>query len=157
MQFEAAYSKFYPALVGYASARLDQGLAEDLAQDAFIEAWRTWGREKIDNMRAYLITILRRVWFRHLRRGRVETVDCEAPDLGERDPDALAKIDGERCLEAIRALPNNDGACVEMQALGWRKDEIGAILGVSGERVRQRINRAMERLAKKWGKSYGPR
>lgn len=155
MQFEAAYTKFYPALVGYASARMDQGLAEDLAQDAFIEAWKNWGREKIENMRSYLITILRRCWFQHLRKKRVETVDCEAPDLGECDPDPLAKIDGERALDEVRAM-GVDGACVEMQALGWRKDEIGAIMGVSGERVRQRINRAMERLAKKWARAYGP-
>lgn len=155
MQFEAAYTKFYPALVGYASARLDQGLAEDLAQDAFIEAWKTWGMAKIENMRAYLIAILRRCWFQHLRKKRVETVDCEAPDLGESDPDALAKIDGERALVEIRAQGAN-GQCLEMMAMGWEKQQIADHLGVSRQRVQERIKVALERLAKKWGKSYGP-
>ena len=155
MQFEAAYSKFYPALVGYASARLDEGMAEDLAQDAFMEAWKTWGMAQIENMRSYLITILRRCWFRHLRRGRPDTTH-EIPEIAESDPDALAKIDAERALGEIRTM-GLDGSCVEMQALGWRQDEIGAIMGVSGERVRQRINRAMERLAKKWKRAYGSR
>jgi len=91
--FEAAVRPHYPNLVRRLVLVLgDERDAEDIAQDAYLKAFRSWDRFDGADVRAWLYTIALRLAFNHLRGrrrwlaaiGRVEPrpwTDMTDPDL----------------------------------------------------------------------------
>jgi putative glutamine amidotransferase len=122
-------------------------LAEDLGQEAFLRVWlrapddlsvgqgSTWLNRAASNL---AIDELR-------RRRRRPTVDLEDLDLlgiadGDRlDPDVLA------AREALRHVTPHEGIVLLLRfEAGWSYAEIGAVLDVSAEAARKRVERARE-------------
>jgi len=100
--FEAAVRPHYPPLVRRLVVVLgDEHDAEDIAQDAYLRAFRSWDRFDGADVRAWLYTIALRLAFNQVRRrrrwlgilGRAEP----APWMDRSDPDlweALCRLDG---------------------------------------------------------------
>jgi RNA polymerase sigma-70 factor (ECF subfamily) len=126
----------------------DRPLAEDLLQDTFHDALRTWDRlERIGNERAWLYGIARHRALYELRRGR-------------RFQRAIARLAGSRELarepdEALVALLDllERELSPELRALvllryvhGFQATELAEMTGLSPEAVRQRLARGRTRL-----------
>ena len=95
--FELAVGPYYPALVRRLVLVLgDHHDAEDVAQDAYLAAYRSWTRFDGTDVRAWLYTIALRRAFNHLRSRRrllaairrIEPASVPAPA----DPDLWAAL-----------------------------------------------------------------
>lgn len=135
--------------------------AEDLVQDTMLAAYRAWDQyERDTNAKAWLVVILRRLFFdlyrRRTRRGK--TVDLDAiepftvfPGLDE-DPEGrfFEMIVDEEVLRAIDGLPEEFREVLMLHdAEGLRQHEIAHILAVPVGTVKSRLFRARRRLQAK--------
>ena len=144
--------------------------AEDLVQDSFLKAWRAFGsfREGTD-IRAWLLTILRRTHIDHLRaNGRhvhclsldqdaaslPESASTPAPkDLDGRwsdDRQMVEQFGDETIVEALRSLPEDirwTVLLVHVEQLD--QNQAAAIMGVPVGTVKSRAYRGRQ-MIKKW-------
>lgn len=129
----------------------DRGPAEELAQDAFIEALRSWddvGRYQRPDAWVCRVVANRAVSrFRRsrtergalLRMGREREVVTEAPRL----PD-----DHQRFWQEVRALPARQAQCVALHYLEDRSvADIAEVLGCSAATVKVHLHRGRLALA----------
>ena len=130
---------------------------EDLVQETYVRAFAAIGRLRADsNVKSWLFTILRNIFFNQLRRQRtthlVEMDDQEGVmDIAEtgKDPYALyvSRMEREQVREAIRQLPLDFREVIllrEFEDLSYQ--EIAAILGCPAGTVMSRLARARARL-----------
>ena len=139
------HQRYYPELVRLAFALTgDWGLAEDLGQEAFVRAWRSWGaiRRKQSApayLRATVINLARtsfRQRLREIRAWREVVIPRQAePALG---PDVLA---------ALARLPQRKRACVVLRYyLDLSEADTAAALGISVGTVKSQAARGLENL-----------
>jgi RNA polymerase sigma-70 factor (ECF subfamily) len=127
--------------------------AEDVAQDAFVRAYRRFGslRDR-DRFRAWLVRMTWRLaldWKRgQQRRGRREDVVARiAPPVGNAEHDVVARDRHERLWEAIDALPNRYRLVIVLAAIeGHGVREVSTLLGVPEGTVKSRLFEARRRL-----------
>jgi RNA polymerase sigma-70 factor (ECF subfamily) len=96
--FEEAVTPHWPALVRRLTLVLgDQHAAEDVAQDAYLRAFRSWQRFDGGDVRAWLYTIALRLAFNEQRRHRRFLAAVRhlqpRPWHDPRDPDLHAALD----------------------------------------------------------------
>lgn len=116
----------------------DVGAAEDVAQDAYLRAFKSWHRFDGQDPRAWLYTIALRLAFNELRRRRRAIAFWRRPAadswVDTSDPDlwaALARLDGR-----VRAA-------LLMHVLdGYSHREIAKVLGVAEGTVSSWLSRA---------------
>ena len=140
---------------------------EDLAQEAFLKAWRALdrydGRAPFEH---WLARITTHVALDHLRREKRRRNEVGLPELGEDVLDWLRNEDAPDPLEAndaaellhvaMQELPPQDRVVLTMLELEGRSvNEVGKTIGASGVavrvrafRARARLKRALEKLAK---------
>ncbi len=145
--------RFQDMAVGYAYAVLgDFHLAEDAAQEAFIEAYPHM--ERLYSPFAFPAW-LRKIIFKHcdrLTRGRrYETVPLEASQLPSTGPDPAEALESreirERVREAIQSLPEHERRVVTLFYIAdHSQNEIAAFLGVPVTTVKKRLHDARKRL-----------
>jgi RNA polymerase sigma-70 factor (ECF subfamily) len=139
----------------------DAQLAEDVAQEAFVRAWRH--APSYDPYRGavapWLLTITRNVALDLLRSRRVrptEPLEGHVARLLSEDglPDdlAVASADARRVVTALAALPEGQRRAVVLASYGGRTaQEVGEIdgipLGTAKTRIRQGLRRLRETLA----------
>lgn len=142
----------------------DPALAEDLAQEVFVKAYRrldTYDPER--KLSSWLFKIAHNTTIDHLRRGRVETVALEVekddergglssvlPDESVESPSAQAeRKDLARALEkAIATLrPEYREAVVMFYAGGASYQEICEVTGLPMGTVKTNLHRARKQLA----------
>lgn len=156
-------------IVFFARRTLDGEVALDLTAETFAQAWRGWGRVRVEHpeeVRAWLFTIARRQLARYLRRGAVERRALRA--LGIRTPvvhdDDLAEIEDAAGLGALRAALGSGLAALgpdQRAALQLRiVDElpypvVAQRLGVSEATARARVSRGLRALAGTLGPVIG--
>ncbi|MDT8436473.1 MAG: sigma-70 family RNA polymerase sigma factor [Gemmatimonadota bacterium] len=137
----------------------DEARSEDLVQEAFLKAWRSWKSfEAGTNCRAWLMTILRNTFINQFRRGRSRGSDVEFDEIAERatdddlfhaDPEGLVldRIVGEEIARAIEELPDEFRVPVvlaDIEGLGYQ--EIAETLEIPVGTVKSRLFRARRRL-----------
>ena len=129
----------------------DRALAEDLAQLAFVQAWRQLGRLKSPRaFGAWLRAIAVNVWLQEARKSSVRFETPEA-DLPEPDPEnpatdelAAARIDLGR---ALLRLKTTERVCVVLSyAEGLSHAEIAEATGWPLGTVKSNVARGAERL-----------
>jgi RNA polymerase sigma-70 factor (ECF subfamily) len=136
--FEAAVGPLWPGLVRRLVLVLgDRAAAEDVAQDAYLRAFRSWDRFDGADVRAWLYTIALRLAFNQVRRrrrwlgilGRTEP----APWTDRSDPDLW---------EALRRLDGRTRAALLLNVLdGYTHREIAAMFAVPEGTVASWISR----------------
>jgi RNA polymerase sigma-70 factor (ECF subfamily) len=133
--------------------------AEDLVQETYVRATRAAGGLRIDsNLKTWLFTILRNVWFTQLRRRRVrpQFIEIDGDEKtanliaeASRNPLELyaAKVEHEQLREAVQNLPAKLREVVllrEFEELSYQ--EVARILDCPVGTVMSRLVRARARL-----------
>ncbi len=138
--------------------------ADDLVQEALMKAWASIDMfEPGTNMRAWLFTILRNVYYSEFRKKRREVEDADgkmAANLATH-PEQLGHLDMVDFRDALAKLaPDQREALVLVGASGFSYDEAAEICGCAVGTVKSRVNRARTKLAEllsvQSGGEYGP-
>ena len=136
----------------------DTHKVEDLAQEAFVKAWRALGQfDGRAPFEHWLSSITTRVALDHLRKEKRRQNEIGLPELGEdaldwlRSGDEKNELDARSAAEllelAMRELSPADRVVITMQELEGRSvKEIAAAIGASGVAVRVRAMRARSKL-----------
>jgi RNA polymerase sigma-70 factor, ECF subfamily len=136
----------------------DAHQVEDLAQEAFVKAWRALGQfDGRAPFAHWLSSITTRVALDHLRKEKRRQNEIGLPELGDdaldwlRSHDEKNELDARSAAEllelAMRELSPADRVVITMQELEGRSvKEITAATGASGVAVRVRAMRARSKL-----------
>jgi RNA polymerase sigma-70 factor (sigma-E family) len=127
----------------------DRGLAEDLVQEAFVRAWRSWRRLRrqgaaLAYVRATVVNLARNSTRRRLlelrhRAGQASPWVVPEPDVGTR-------LDLER---ALARLPIGKRACVVLRFYAdLSEEETARVLGVSVGTVKSQTHKGLALLAR---------
>jgi RNA polymerase sigma-70 factor (ECF subfamily) len=147
---ETDFAAERPRLVAIATRILGSpGDADDIVQEAWL---RLAGTEGIDDLPAWLTTVVTRLCLDQLRRRSTRSLaESAAADLtAPADPEADALV-AERVGDAMHVVldalaPGERAAFVLHDVFGYRFDEVAAILGRSETAVRQLASRARRKV-----------
>ena len=119
--------------------------AEDVAQDAYLRAYRAWERFDGRDERAWLHTIGLRLAFNHLRRRRLrDRWRTAAPDAAAPAWLAAERVDLWRALGELR--PQVRAALLLNVLDGYTQAEVAAMLEVPAGTVASWVSSAKTRL-----------
>jgi RNA polymerase sigma-70 factor (sigma-E family) len=139
------YEQHYAELVRLAFALTsDWDLAEELCQEAFVRAWRSWGNIRDQQAApAYLRTTVVNLARRSLRRRLHERQAWRDPgDPRAADPDSSIDL-----LRALARLPASKRACIVLRFyLDLSEADTAAALGVSVGTVKSQTAKALRLL-----------
>jgi RNA polymerase sigma-70 factor (ECF subfamily) len=138
--------------------------ADDLVQEALMKAWANLDTfQPGTNMRAWLFTILRNVYYSEYRRKRkeVEDADGNLAAMLSTHPEQDGHVDMTDFKAALNQLaPDQREALILVGASGFSYEEAAEICGCAIGTVKSRVNRARNRLAEllsvKSASEYGP-
>jgi RNA polymerase sigma-70 factor (ECF subfamily) len=125
----------------------DRALAEDLVQETFARAWRSWDSlEDRNAARGWLYTILRNEVARNFERQ--QPVLADESELENMVAEAQSGVaEGVEMQDLLGALPETYREPLLLQVLGgFSCAEIGKILSLSEGAVMQRVSRARAAL-----------
>ena len=124
--------------------------ADDLAQETLMKAWDKIGSfEPGTNLKAWLFTILRNVYFSELRKRKREVEDADGHLLAGLavHPAQLGHMDASDFIIALQQIPiDQREALILVGAEGFSYEEVAAISGVAVGTIKSRVNRARGRL-----------
>ena len=152
VEFGGFYEREYRAVVALAYALTgDRGVAADIAQDAFLAAWRDWDRVSAYEcpegwLRRVLVNMARSRW----RRTRTEVRGLLRLS-NERSGTGLApSLESEAFWAEVRALPRRQA---QVLALFYAEDrpvhDVAVVLGVSEGTVRALLHQGRQTLARR--------
>ena len=157
--FEQIVRRYQRPVIGLIARMTgDRALAEDLAQDTFVKAFRSLGTfDPARRLSSWLFRIAHNTTLDALRRIKPEVVELDALAAGDRrrDPPAPPVTDGVEQAALGAAL----GQALQTLRPGYRAaialrydqdlpfDEIGRILGVPEVTARTYVHRARKELA----------
>jgi RNA polymerase sigma-70 factor, ECF subfamily len=141
-----------PSLRAFAIALTnDVSRADDLVQETILRAWQNHERfEPGSNLSAWLFTILRNLFYSHLRRMKREVADSDGSYAAQlrTAPDQEASVIVKDMWRALGELPPDQReALLLVSAEGMSYDEAAHICGVAVGTIKSRVNRARRRLA----------
>jgi RNA polymerase sigma factor (sigma-70 family) len=125
-----------------------RAIAEELAQDAFVQAYRRWDRiSAYDDPGAWVRRVAVNLATSSLRR-RTREVRALTRLAGRRtDAVSEPRVDGD-FWPAVRALPRRQAQCVALRYLEDRSiDDIAAVLDINPTTVRVHLHAARTSLA----------
>ena len=145
-KFEAERPRLTAIAIRILGSRAD---ADDVLQEAWLRLSRT---DDIDNLPAWLTTVVTRLCLDHLRNRRPRSaVEVRSPvDPAQIDPEADALF-AEKIGNAMQVVldtlaPAERAAFVLHDVFGFPFDEISAIMGRSGTAVRQLASRGRRKV-----------
>jgi len=162
--FDALYQREWSGLLALGwSLTGSWSAAEELAQDAFADAYRRWSEVgRMDKPGAWVRRAVVNRAASHHRHRRVE--DRAAPHLraANHAPDptgdgATDRVGDPAFWSAIRALPERQAACVALHYLEDRSvDDIADILDCRASTVKVHLHRGRQALARTLDAVSGP-
>lgn len=147
--FDVFYRREFPRMVALALAVSGSAvLAEDVAQEALIEAERRWGEiGGYDKPGAWLRRVTVQKAGKRARRARVEATALA--HLGRTSALAVGPPEYEAVLDAVHRLPLRQRAAVALFYLEDRSvDDVAAVLGCSVGTVKAHLFKARRSLAR---------
>jgi putative glutamine amidotransferase len=141
-----AIERLYQREQGRLTRRLERMLgsraaAEDASQEAFLRAWHRAPSELDDAQRAaWLYRTATNLALDELRRRRFAPVDLDELDLAAPQPDGDQTLAAREALEAV--TPHERMVLLLRFELGLPHAEIAALLDISAEAARKRVERA---------------
>ena len=143
-EFEAAVNQHYAGLVRRLTLVLGDGEAgQELAQEAYLRAYRAWDRFDGSDARAWLHTIgLRLAFNERKRRGRFAAIFGR-----RRETEPWSDPHDPRLGEALRDLRAEHRAVLLLNAVdGYTQAEIASFMGVPAGTVASWLSRAKAHL-----------
>lgn len=149
--FEAFYDREIRSVVGLAYVLSGSGrAAEDLAQDAFLKAYRNWDRiSSYDDPGGWVRRVVSNDSVSRFRRLAAETrallrLRGESYIIPQTDPEAM------HLWEEVRRLPVRQAQVIALRYYDQRSNaEAAEILGCSETTVKTHLQRARETLARR--------
>lgn len=133
-----------------AAAICGAGDAEDVTQDALLDAWRGLDRLRDETrVRPWLHAIVANRARKHFRfsQFRPRTVEIGAEQTSAEDDPSMSVAERDRLDRAFDRLSADQRVCVALHhSIGASVPEIAAALGVPEGTVKSRINAAVSRL-----------
>ena len=129
--------------------------AEDLVQEAFLRAFKSFGGYYGGNSRSWLLTIVRNTCYTWLRNNRVlldaESIDDKLDELGLdfADPEVLLlqSVDAQIVRQALQELPVEFREVVVLREMeGFSYKEIADVVDLPIGTVMSRLARGRKRL-----------
>ena len=129
--------------------------AEDLVQDAYLRAFKSFGGYYGGNSRSWLLTIVRNTCYTWLEKNRVlhmtESIDDNLDDLGLdfADPEILLlqSVDAQIVRQALKDLPVEFREVVVLREMeGFSYKEIADVIDLPLGTVMSRLARGRKRL-----------
>jgi RNA polymerase sigma-70 factor, ECF subfamily len=156
----AAFLEHIDGLYSYALVLArNRSDADDLVQETCLRALPAMQRLREDsNVRAWLYTILRNIWFNQLRQRRtapqIDSIDmaqrlADIPSNGSQDPYSLlaGKTEREQLRDAIQQLPIESREIIMLREYGELSyQEIADAIDVPIGTVMSRLGRARSKL-----------
>jgi RNA polymerase sigma-70 factor, ECF subfamily len=147
--YRDSYPRIYRTLLGVLA---DPAAAEDCTQDAFVLAYRAWGRWRPDApAEAWLHRIAINVAVSYQRKANLRSIGTILRRLGRPgagpDPAQMA-LDGDLAAALRRLSPKLRAALVLRHYHGYTNREIAAAIGKSERTVNKRLRIAAERMRK---------
>jgi RNA polymerase sigma-70 factor, ECF subfamily len=157
--FRLVYRHVQPPLLRYLTVLVGPTDAEDVASEAWTQAFRDLDRFSgdADGFRGWITTIGRNRALDHLRHQRrrpvsEEPVDelVDLPDVADVEADTLGRVNSEAVVRLIGALPRDQAEAIMLRTvLGFDAPTAGRILGKRPGAVRAAAHRGLKQLAKK--------
>ena len=155
--YSEAYDKYVKKIYRFVLLKVNSAeIAEDLTSEVFMRGWQSFkgqGRDKIENIQAFLYQIARNLLADHYRQeARVQLVSVEyAPPLPDQKQDleemSFIQSDLERVKAALVNINNDYREVIVWYYLDELKvPEIAKILNKSEPTVRVLIHRALHAL-----------
>jgi RNA polymerase sigma factor (sigma-70 family) len=120
-------------------------LADDLAQESFILAWRKIGEFRGDgSFMGWLFSIAYSRFLMEMRRRNLESIGEESELASDPRSAQLTKLDLETAM--ARLLPGQRAALTLCYALGFTHEEAAVILQLPLGRLKSHLVRGRERL-----------
>lgn len=141
-----------PAMRAFAvSLTRDLSAADDLVQDTIVKAWTNFDKfTEGTNLRAWLFTLLRNLFYSGRRRARREVADPDGlfvAGLAEK-PAHDGRLALRDFAAAFNQLPDEQReALILVGASGFSYEEAAVTCGVAVGTVKSRANRGRKRLA----------
>lgn len=148
---KAEFLEFVPALRAFAlSLSGSHDRADDLVQETLVRAWGSFDSfSEGTNLKAWLVTILRNVYYAEYRKRKVETVDLDGFAAEKLSIPAAQNdhMDLRDVYAALRRLtPDQREAIILVGASGFSYEEAAAICQCSVGTMKSRVSRGRERL-----------
>lgn len=139
-------------------------LADDLVQETLVKAWANLASFTIGtNLKAWLFTILRNVYYSELRKRRREVEDADGDYAARLSTHGAQNghMDMEDFRAALNRLPDDQReALILIGASGFSYEEVAEICQCAVGTVKSRVNRARRRLMTMLGiedeEDFGP-
>ena len=157
--FRTVYRAVQPPLLRYLAVLVGRGDAEDVASEAWAQAFRDLHRfaGDADGFRGWVTTIGRNRALDHLRRTRRRPTDERAVedyvdllDDADVERDTLGRVHSQAALALVAALPRDQAEAIMLRTvLGFDAVTAGHILGKTPGAVRAASFRGLRQLAKK--------
>ena len=156
--FDSFYAAEHHKVVGLAYVLSGHSrLAEDIAQEAFIAAFRDWERVgRLDQPGAWVRRVVANKAVSARRRATAEMKavlrlgGSQASDAVTNLPDSASEV-----LDAVRRLPNRQAQTVALHYWdGMGVEEIAGVLGISTVSVHTHLQRARRTLARRLGEEF---
>ena len=147
--FETFFAAEYDQVVGLVFVFCGRrAVAEELAQDAFVQAYRRWSViAGYDDPGAWVRRVAVNMATSTLRR-RAREVRALARLAGRRSPHAEIVIADEAFCEAVRRLPKRQAQCVALHYLEDRSvADVADLLGIAEATVRVHLHQGRAALA----------
>jgi len=157
-RFEELFDRHFPAIHRYLARRVGSQLADDLAAETFVQAFRIRARYDLSrpDARPWLLGIATNLLRHHLRderrrllaQARTGWGQATAPDEAERVAERVdSRAAGPRIALALASLPSRDRDALLLVAwAGLSYREAAESLGIPVGTVRSRVNRARRRV-----------
>jgi RNA polymerase sigma-70 factor (ECF subfamily) len=147
--YRDSYPRIYKTMLGVLG---DPAAAEDCTQDAFVLAYRAWGRWRPDApAEAWLHRIAINVAVSYQRKANLRSIGTILGRLGRpiAGPDpAQVALDGDLAAALRRLSPKLRAALVLRHYHGYTNREIAAAIGKSERTVNKRLRIAAEKMRK---------
>lgn len=139
-------------------------LADDLVQETLVKAWANLASFTVGtNLKAWLFTILRNVYYSELRKRRREVEDADGDYAARLSTHGAQNghMDMEDFRAALNRLPDDQReALILIGASGFSYEEVAEICQCAVGTVKSRVNRARRRLMTMLGiedeEDFGP-
>jgi len=160
-EFTMLFQEFYPSLCRFLECLLGgrAALAQDLAQESFLQLHRSWGTLPADEARFWLYRVARNFALNEFRKGQTRhrlferVVEAMRPRTRNPEEEYESREREQLVLDMLQLLPESQRAAIllrEHEQLSYR--EIGHVLDISESKVKVDIFRARSTLRQSWAK-----